>query len=137
MSRSIAANLVLGLIVLAGSAALKWAEWNGLVSPEETRTWVQIALGILVAVYGNVVPKQIARRASSPEAARRQQSALRFGGWALTIGGLSYAAIWAFTPAAFAGTAALIVLATSTAAAMGSAIWMWAACRSTTTMSGA
>lgn len=137
MSKAIAANLILGLAILAGAAGLKWAEWNGLVSAEFTRTAVQVTLGLLVAVYANVIPKQVARRSSSPEAARQSQSALRFGGWALSLGGLIYAALWAFTPVAFADTASIVVLGAATAATVAYTIWAFAACRSTAGTSGA
>lgn len=137
MNKDIAASLGLGLVILVGAAALKWAEGQGWISAETVRVSVQIALGLMVAYYGNYIPKQVARKAFSPDVARRTQSALRFGGWALTLGGLGYAALWAFTPTSFADTASMIVLGAATLATLACVIWMIAVCRSPATSSGA
>jgi hypothetical protein len=136
MTKSIVTGLAFAAVVLGGAALLKWAEHGGMVTPETARQIVQISLGLVVAFYGNYVPKQIARRAFSPQAARRAQNALRFGGWSLTLAGLAYAALWALTPADFAGTASLIVLAGATAATMAYSLWAYASCR-TAAASGA
>jgi hypothetical protein len=57
-----------------------------------------IATGLVLAYYGNAVPKKSACVSpASPSAARRQRL-VRFSGWAFTLAGLIYAAVWAFAP---------------------------------------
>lgn len=136
MTKPIVTSLIFAVAFLGGAGALKWAEARGMIDAATVSQIVQIVLGLMVAAYANVMPKQVARKGFSPQAAKRAQSAVRFGGWTLTLAGLAYAALWAFTPNSFADTAALIVLATATAATLVYATWMFTSCRSTTRMSG-
>jgi hypothetical protein len=59
------------------------------------------------------MPKDIGAWRASASAERRAQSALRVGGWALTLAGLGYALVWAFTPIPFAAAAGPVVVATA------------------------
>ena len=57
-----------------------------------------IATGLVLAYYGNVIPKRSACVNPVSDSAARRQRLLRFSGWAFTLAGLAYAAIWAFAP---------------------------------------
>jgi hypothetical protein len=57
------------------------------------------------------------------------QTALRVGGWSLTIAGLAYAGLWAFAPLSVADTAGLFVVAAATLLTLGYAAWAFTACR--------
>lgn len=104
MNRELIASLAWGgaLIVLALGATL--ALKLGLIERDLVLRLVIGANGLMVAYYGNLMPKKFV-----PSAKARQ--ALRVGGWAMTSSGLVYAALWAFAPirvATFAGCAVLV-----------------------------
>jgi hypothetical protein len=63
-------------------------------------------------------------------AVARAQSALRIGGWSMTLAGLAHAGLWAFAPLAFADVAAIVVVATAMLITMGCSGWILLACRS-------
>ncbi|MDF7777011.1 ammonium transporter [Sphingomonas sp. AOB5] len=60
--------------------------------------------GVMIAWYGNRMPKKF-----EPTAAA--QRAARFGGWSMVISGLIYAMLWAFAPimVAFAGGCSAVI----------------------------
>ena len=92
-----------GIVVIA--LVLTWARQRGLVDGD-TVTRVVIGLnGLMIAWYGNRMPK-----AFVPSVAARQ--AARIGGWSMVISGLVYAAVWAFAPiqtAVFVGCGAILL----------------------------
>jgi hypothetical protein len=91
---------------------------------------MQVGIGLVLAAYANVMPKEIGRWPTSLRAATSSQSVLRVAGWSLTLAGLGYAGLWAFAPLAFADVAATIVLATATLIAVGYGAWAFFSCRS-------
>lgn len=90
---------------------------------------MQVLIGLMLAGYANLMPKQLGRARSSAVAEARAQSALRVGGWSLTLAGLTYAGLWAFAPLAFADMASLVVVAAAMLLTAGYAIWAFTACR--------
>jgi hypothetical protein len=49
---------------------------------------MQVMIGVILAAYANLMPKDLGQWRASARAAARSQSALRVGGWSLTLGGL-------------------------------------------------
>lgn len=78
-----------GIVVLALCAS--YARSRGVIDPDTTTRIVIGATGLMIAWFGNRMPKRFA----PSERARRVQ---RVGGWSLAISGLIYAGLWAFAP---------------------------------------
>lgn len=127
--RRLAFALALAAFILATAAALDYAEEAGEVSADSARRAMQVVIGLVLAAYANLLPKQLGRTRNSPSAEARSQSALRVGGWSMTLAGLAYAALWAFAPLPVADVASMAVVAASLAATLGYALWAYAACR--------
>jgi hypothetical protein len=92
-----------GLIGLGLVAS--FARRQGYIDADTTTRIVLAAIGLMVAWFGNRMPK-----AFVPSARARQ--AARVGGWSMALSGLVYAGLWAFAPfeaALFGGCAAIIV----------------------------
>ena len=100
-----------------------------MISGDAATRTMQVLIGLTLAAYANVMPKDIGRWRASQRAAARSQSALRVGGWSLTLAGLGYAGLWAFAPIAFADVAAIVVVATATLVTIGYSVWAFAGCR--------
>lgn len=78
-----------GIVLLALGATL--ARNLGYVDADTVTRLVLGATGLMVAWFGNRMPKTIA-----PSARVRQ--AQRVGGWSMALSGLVYAGLWAFAP---------------------------------------
>jgi len=92
-----------GIVVLALIAS--YARKIGVMDQESVERVVLGATGLMVAAFGNRMPKTFAPTAAAQQVAR-------VGGWSLAISGLIYAALWAFAPfqiALVGGCAAIIV----------------------------
>ncbi|MDP3802117.1 ammonium transporter [Brevundimonas sp.] len=82
-----------GLVALGLGAS--FARQQGYIDSETTTRIVLGATGLMVAWYGNRMPKAFA-----PNAYARQ--AARVGGWSMALSGLVYAGLWAFAPTSVA-----------------------------------
>jgi Ca2+/Na+ antiporter len=122
--------LALAGFILAAAAALRYAQGLEIISADATRRTMQVMIGLILAAYANVMPKDIGRWRSA-RAAATSQSAMRVGGWSLTLAGLAYAGLWAFTPIAFADVAATGVVAVATLVTAGYCAWSFFICRRT------
>ena len=104
MNKDLMAGLAWGAGIVAVALALTPARKFGYVDGD-TVTRVVIGLnGLMIAWYGNRMPKRF-----FPDALARKVS--RLGGWSITIGGLVYAGLWMFAPipvAVAAGSAAVL-----------------------------
>lgn len=78
-----------GLIGLALAGTL--ARQMGYIDQDALTRLVMGATGLMVAWYGNLMPK-----AFVPSAVARKVK--RVGGWSMMVSGLIYAAMWAFAP---------------------------------------
>ena len=119
----------LAILMLGGAYGLRAAESAGMLSPDDARRAVQILSGLVLAAYANVMPKQLGPSRRSPQTEARAQSALRFGGWSLTLAGLAYAGLWALAPLAVADVWSMIVVAAALALTLAYAAWCFRACR--------
>lgn len=91
MNREISGSLIWagGLIAVALGASL--ARQQGYVDGDTVTRIVLGLTGLMIAWYGNRMPKTFV-----PDGQIRQ--AKRVGGWALALSGLIYAGLWAFAP---------------------------------------
>lgn len=125
--------LAIAAATLATAAGLRYAETVGWLTEEGARRAMQVLIGLGLAAYANLMPKQIGSPRASLKAAARTQSALRFGGWSLTLAGLTYAGLWAFAPLAFADTASMVVVLVPTLLTLGYGVWAFTSCRAAPT----
>ena len=115
--------------ILAVAVGLRYGVSTGALEAETAKRIMQVLFGLGLAGYGNFMPKKLGRPRGSPEAEARMQAALRVGGWAMTLGGLAYAGLWALAPLALADTGGTIVVAGAAAITLAYATWCFAACR--------
>ena len=111
------------------AAALSYAQGIDLIDSDAARRTMQVMIGLILAAYSNLMPKDVGRWRASARAMARAQSALRVGGWSLTLAGLAYAGLWAFAPLAVADVAAMVVVAVAMLITMGYGGWTFASCR--------
>jgi hypothetical protein len=94
-------GITIATILIALGLALAYARAKGLLDKGDNSLVSRvfgIATGLVLAYYGNVIPKRSACVNPVSASAARRQRLLRFSGWAFTLAGLAYAAIWAFAP---------------------------------------
>ena len=122
--------VALAVLLLGTAAALRYAQGLDLIGPDAARRTVQVLIGLMLAAYANLMPKEVGRWRASALAVARAQSALRVGGWSMTLAGLAYAGLWAFAPLAIADVASMAVVASAMLITMGYGGRMLLACRS-------
>ena len=91
----LAAGVAWGGGIIALALAATAARQAGWLDAETVTRIVIGTTGLMVAWYGNRMPKALAPCTM----ARRVQ---RVGGWALTLSGLFYAGLWVFAPVSVA-----------------------------------
>jgi hypothetical protein len=122
--------IAVAVLIMGTAAALSYAQGLDLVGPDAAKRTMQVMIGLILAAYSNLMPKNVGRWRASALAAARAQSVLRVGGWSLTLAGLAYAGLWAFAPIAFADIAAMVVVASAMVITMGYGGWTLLTCRS-------
>lgn len=105
MNRELAADLAWGIGIVALALVSTYMRKLGYIDAETVTRIVMCATGLMVAWFGNRMPKKFV-----PNAWARK--ATRVGGWSMAISGLIYAALWVFAPpqvAVVGGSAAVIL----------------------------
>ena len=118
MTTRITSNLALAGLLIAVSIALAFLRRQGVVGAEAPARGAMMLTGILLAVYGNVIPKSVSRLSAKGE------SLQRVTGWATVVAGLGYAAIWAFAPIDIAAIASMIAVALGFVVVIGYCAWL-------------
>jgi len=121
--------LALAVFILAAAAALRYAQDLESISPDAAKRAMQVMIGLILAAYANLMPKDVGQWRASARATARSQSALRVGGWSLTLAGLGYAGLWAVAPIAVADVAAMVIVAVATLVTVGYGVWAFVSCR--------
>lgn len=90
--------VVAGLLIAVSLAAVAARRAGLITDPELAPRITGILCGLVLAGYGNVIPRRLVRY--EPDSARpaRRQAALRYSGWAFVLAGLANAMVWAFAP---------------------------------------
>ena len=128
--KRISIALALAVFILASAAALRYAQGVESISPDAARRVMQVLIGLLLAAYANLMPKDIGPWRGSVRAAARSQSALRVGGWSMTLAGIGYAGIWAVAPISVADVASMLLVAIAMLVTVGYGVWTFVGCRS-------
>jgi len=121
--------VALAVFILATAAGLRYAQDLERISPDAARRTMQVMIGLILAAYANLMPKDVGRWRASARAAARSQAVLRIGGWSLTLAGLGYAGLWAVAPIAVADVAATTIVAIATLVTVGYGVWAFVSCR--------
>ena len=100
----------LGLIAVALTASV--ARKLGFLEGDVAERLVIGLNGLMVAWYGNRMPK-----AFVPNAQARR--ARRVGGWSMVVSGLAYAGLWAFAPMAVATFGGMLAILAGMAVTLG------------------
>ena len=121
MKKDILAGLAFagGMLLLA--LAAKYAHAHGYIGDDATIRVIAMN-GLMIAYFGNLVPKKIA-----PNACARQ--AMRFSGWSLVLSGFVYAGLWAFAPIPVAVTFGTAAVFAGVVATLGYCMWLDARAR--------
>lgn len=122
--------VALAILILGSAAALSYARGLGFIGPDAARRTMQVMIGLMLAAYSNLMPKDVGAWRASAETMARSQSALRVGGWSMTLAGLAYAGLWAFAPLSFANAGSTAVVAAAMLITVGYGGWTFLACRS-------
>ena len=104
-----------GIIALALGAT--FARQLGYIDGD---TVIRVAIGVnglMIAYYGNRMPKSVA-----PNACARQVS--RVGGWAMVLSGLVYVGLFAFAPIPVAVTVGSGAVLAGLAVTLGYSLWL-------------
>lgn len=105
MNKQLIADLAWGVGIVVLALGATGARNLGYIDGDTVTRLVLGATGLMVAWFGNRMPKTIA---PGPRARQAQ----RVGGWSMALSGLVYAALWAFAPfpvALIGGCAAIIL----------------------------
>ena len=96
---TIATDIGVAALLIGLSLLTAFARQLGITdNPDIGIRLVNIIIGLVLARYGNVVPKQLVPYQPDSDRPARRQACLRFCAWAFVLGGLAYAATWAILP---------------------------------------
>jgi hypothetical protein len=112
--------------ILAATYFLSVAGKMGLVDGDVGTRAVMAVTGLIVAILGNGVPKQLKRPRASVEAERRMQAGLRRVGWTMTLGGLAFGLTWVIAPEAVAWPLSLALMGVAFMVALATVLRCWA-----------
>ena len=105
MKKQLIADLTWGIGIVVLALGATYARKLGYIEGETVTRLVLGATGLMIAWFGNRMPKTFV-----PSARARQ--AQRVGGWSMALSGLAYAGLWAFAPfdvALIGGCGAILV----------------------------
>lgn len=91
MNKDLIGSLAWGGGIIALALVASFARSRGVIDQDTTTRIVIGATGLMIAWFGNQMPKRFA----PSDVARKVQ---RVGGWSLALTGLLYAGLWVFAP---------------------------------------
>ena len=91
MTKEPRTGLVWAGAMIALALGATFAHRQGIIEGDTVIRLVVGVNGLMIAWYGNLLPKAFAPNASVRQIAR-------LGGWSQVLGGLVYAGLWAFAP---------------------------------------
>lgn len=117
MNKEVVSSLAwgIGIVVLALVASL--ARKLGYVDSDTVTRLVIAATGLMIAAFGNRMPKAFVP-------SQRARQVQRVGGWSLVLSGIVYAGLWAFAPMQVAVVAGTAVVAAGLVVTVGYCLWL-------------
>lgn len=117
MNRETAGNLAWAGGLIAVALVATFARQQGWIEGDTVNRIVMGATGLMVAWYGNRMPKALTRGADV-------RKVTRVGGWAMALSGLVYAGLWAFAPVQLALIVGSGAIASGLAVTLGYCVWL-------------
>ena len=117
MNRNVVIDLAWGVGILMLALASTFARSHGWIDGDTVTRIVLGAIGLMVAWFGNRMPKRFV----PSERARR---ASRFGGWSMALSGLIYAGAFAFAPLSVAVPLGTGAVGLGLVATLGYCLWL-------------
>jgi len=122
--KTIRAALIVAGVQVGGALLLTFAHRQGMIDAETAKRGVMVLIGLGLAAYGNRMPKMLeGPPPQSLDVAELRQAIHRVGGWAMTLGGLAFAGLWAFAPRDVAQVSSVAAVVTGTAVMLGYGAW--------------
>ncbi len=116
MNKDILAGLICAAAMLSLALVAKFAHAHGYIDSDMTLRVIAMN-GLLIAYFGNSVPKKVA-----PNTCARQ--AMRVSGWSMVLSGLIYAGLWAFAPIPVAVTVGTGAVFAGVIFTLGYCVWL-------------
>ena len=117
MNKEVIGSLAWGVGIVILAIASKVASRLGYIDGETVTRLVIAANGLMIAWYGNRLPKTFV-----PSARARQ--ARRVAAWSLVLSGLVYTGLWAFAPFPVALAGGTLAVVAGIAATLGYCLWL-------------
>jgi hypothetical protein len=127
--RPVGIALATAAAILATSALAKYLQSAGALDPETGKRMVQVVIGLGLAVWGNYMPKRFGVGGANACASSRACSAVRVGGWAMTLAGLTHAVLWASAPLPVADAIATTAVVSALMVTLTYGLWTLWRCR--------
>lgn len=122
--KNIQAALIVAGVQVCGALLLTIASRQGMIDAGTAKRGVMVLVGLGIAAYGNRMPKMMDGPAPQSLAmAALRQAIHRVGGWAMMLGGLGFAGVWAFAPREVTAAGSLVAAGLGTAVMLGYAAW--------------
>ncbi len=126
LGKDLRATLILAGVQVGGALLLLLANRHGVIDDETKTRGAMILIGLCIAAIGNRMPKAIdGPPPQSVSLAALRQSVLRLGGWALMLGGVIFAGLWALAPRDVALVGSLTAIGATMTVTIGGCAW-WA-----------
>lgn len=96
--------------LIGAALLLKWMSSEGWINGDTSQRLIQVAIGVVLILTANLVPKQLRKVSDDGCDPAREQSRRRLAGWAFVIAGIAYVVIWLVAPIDSAVSASICVL---------------------------
>jgi hypothetical protein len=116
MNRRILPSIASAILLVGVSIAMVILRRAGVIDDNPTRG-VMVIIGLLLALYSNMIPKTFTAKSA------RALAVKRLAGWAFVLSGLAYAAVWMFAPFENAPDLSMAVVAPATVLVLVSCLW--------------
>jgi hypothetical protein len=122
MNKDLIGSLAWGGGIVALALAATFARQQGYIDSDTVTRIVLGATGLMIAWYGNRIPKVVVPIAWYGKAAR-------VGGWSMVVSGLVYAGLWAFAPIPVAVIGGCVAVVAGIAVTLGYSLWLRSSAR--------
>lgn len=110
--------------LIGAALLLKWLSSAGVITGDTSQRLIQVAIGVVLVLSGNVVPKQLQKISDTGCEPSRQQSSQRLAGWAFVLAGLAYAVIWLVAPIDSAAIISICVVGSTVLLVFIPCLWL-------------
>ncbi len=103
--------LIMAGLILALAFSVNLAEDSGFIEPDTGERTMGVAIGLVLVVFANFMPKNLGPLSESRCATDKGQNMRRFAAWTFVLAGLGHALIWLTFPIPQAHIWAKVVVA--------------------------